>query len=1038
MNPVKIIPASTVPILPVAAASPPPGAFLPEAVPLSTQVYHGEDMEGDPEPELPDGHPQPELVVKAPEPRRLIQLPAGFSSVQPAAPSLAPTVQQERLVQQEQALIRPVQTLLVRPAGFASALTPESSSLLADIFGLGGEESVNIDESLATVPGLTGGPSRGGFSWHTLELPMHCWRLAYYSLVLGLVPKRAQHALSFGSLYHACWEIWYKSGGARRYDEPCDAVRKAGAPKLAGAVQKLVYVELLKYAQEEATTWDIRAVEQNAVFWGEPERINGKLVYLPFSCRHDMLIGKRAPGAPCAPAGPLASGIWVVDRKCLHRDERIWDLRTSRRVRALDLQPALLLPSVDTVTNTLTSEPSLATDNGIVPTVRVRLASGRETLLTEEHPVLAANGLQQALRLEPGQYVACAPLTAVEGNDEISDEAAELLGYSMADCSFNPDSVQLESSRRDLMQRVEELARLVDGPNVELGEYAGRGNKKQLLTRVCRMAKGSTFYLLLQKWDLLGKRARAKFVPDGVLSSTKHQLAIFLAALWSADGAIYETTGRSLLISWSSASRGLARDVQQCLWRLGIWSTVRTFKKGTGRVIHLVTVTGHEDKQRFLATIAPRVMPKQEVELSLHSAEQLLAQAADDSDVIPVEVVARAVQRLSRAGGIKGKDGWLYLTGRSASRTVARNTLRAFVGAVPELQSVIDSPLRWDKVDSVTPLGIAGSIAISMRGDNPLFLTEDGIVTHNTASALTYDLTKGYGTDGQFLMNALVYQRSDEEREFGPFVGMIFAVAVKHKDPSPEKSYFRIETTVDAESLEEFHREELRPYAVELYRRLATPAVREDPRAWPKCRASCVGRYGVCRFFDICDVGGDGLIDAMFDVDPTRVFNLEKLAEPPMEAKRALRDEDPVRAAAEAVRKGKSDEKKHLSACVLETFRTAALGLPQFDTTLFLVPNHTRKTVLEQLVQALRTLWPEGFAFEMGPDGEGRRYALAVAAKAIRWVWSEQPREPDPTVEEEPKKRGRPRTHVHQVKGQMTFLAIAESICRDWWDPRHL
>ena len=46
---------------------------------------------------------------------------------------------------------------------------------------------MDIDTALDRIEGLVGGPSEGGFSWHTLETCMQCWRKAYYKHILGLV-----------------------------------------------------------------------------------------------------------------------------------------------------------------------------------------------------------------------------------------------------------------------------------------------------------------------------------------------------------------------------------------------------------------------------------------------------------------------------------------------------------------------------------------------------------------------------------------------------------------------------------------------------------------------------------------------------------------------------------------------------------------------------------------------------------------------------------------------------------------------------------
>jgi hypothetical protein len=493
--------------------------------------------------------------------------------------------------------------------------------LIGSLFmGKGGEESVDVNEVLEDVPGLEGGPSEGGFSWHTLESCMKCWRLAYFQHVQGLVPKTHQKALAFGTLYHACWELWYRFGGQRRYDEPCDVVRQAGAPKLAGEVQRLVYAQLQHFAQEEAAEWDIRDVEANALFWMEPERINGKTVQVPICCRHDLIIGKHAPGAPCAPPGP---------------------------------------------------------------------------------------------------------------------------------------------------------------------------------------------------------------VPDGVL-----------------------------------------------------------------------------------------------------------------------------------------------------------------------------------------------------------------VVDHKTCGNLGYDTTKGYGQDGQFLTNALVFMRSDEPERYGHLKGIIVTAAAKHKEPSA-RSFFRIETSADVPAIEEFYHMEIRPYALELYRRLVTKEIRENRNAWPKNRSQCVGRYGCCRFFDICDVGGDNLLGPMFKVDARRILSVDKLAEPPMEVKRAQRAQDPKKQASEEARKQKIAVKKHHAGLLLKAFAEAAQTMEIFDSTKYLVPGHTERGVMNQLVETLKTTWEVGFSFDFGPDVEGQFYIMDIREKSIGWLLKQEeaPAEPvEEEVQEKGKRKRKKKKGPPPIKGTLSYKGVAEAICQNWWD----
>lgn len=514
----------------------------------------------------------------------------------------------------------------VIPGGQAEAPafgTPGAASegnLLGQLLvGVGGEELVDVNAAIDTVPGLEGGPSKGGISWHTLEPAMQCWRKAYLTHVLGLEPKQMGRALSFGSLFHACWELWYRFGGTRRYDEPCDAVRQAGAPKLAGEVQRLVYAELQRFAAEEAQTWDIRAVEQNAIFWMEPERINGKSVQIPITCRHDLILAKREPGAACAPPGPAPQGVYIYD--------------------------------------------------------------------------------------------------------------------------------------------------------------------------------------------------------------------------------------------------------------------------------------------------------------------------------------------------------------------------------------------------------------------------------HKTASALTYDMTKGYGQDPQFLTNTLVYVRSNEPDMFGPLNGVIVGVAAKHKEPS-DRSFFRIETTVDLGAIEEFYREEVRPYAIEFYRRITDKDIRGDRNRWPKNRSQCVGRYGCCKFFDVCDVGGDSLIDAMFKVNESRILDPERFAQPPAEVKKQQVEADPKKAAQAEAREAKTELRNKHRDLLRDSFAAYLQTQEAFDSKKFLTHEHTEKSVLTNLTEALKVAWDAGTEFPFGPDAEGNIYTVTINEKSIAWVL-QQPESKELETEQETGKKKR-KKKTPPLKGTLTYKMTAEAICKDWWDLNRL
>jgi len=97
--------------------------------------------------------------------------------------------------------------------------------------------------------------------------------------------------------------------------EPIEAAIKAGAPGMAREVRNLVDRMHEKFADQELQTWCPRAVEKNAIFWLEPERINGKRVRIPISMRIDLIIALKQPEEACPGLGPAPQGCFVCDHK---------------------------------------------------------------------------------------------------------------------------------------------------------------------------------------------------------------------------------------------------------------------------------------------------------------------------------------------------------------------------------------------------------------------------------------------------------------------------------------------------------------------------------------------------------------------------------------------------------------------------------------------------------------------------------------------------------------------------------------------------
>lgn len=160
-----------------------------------------------------------------------------------------------------------------------------------------------------------GGPSVRG--WSKISSYLICDRLYFLESVRKMRPRKSAPALEIGTLFHACMAAHYWTGGQKTY-EPLHAVAEE-LPELVAEVSRLLQAYFAQYQQEEADTWDIRAVEQEVrgdMTAKLPKKKKPHTAQV--SCRFDLVIRKKKPGEPAAPYGPCKDGVYVVDHK-VHR-----------------------------------------------------------------------------------------------------------------------------------------------------------------------------------------------------------------------------------------------------------------------------------------------------------------------------------------------------------------------------------------------------------------------------------------------------------------------------------------------------------------------------------------------------------------------------------------------------------------------------------------------------------------------------------------------------------------------------------------------
>ncbi len=341
--------------------------------------------------------------------------------------------------------------------------------------------------------------------------------------------------------------------------------------------------------------------------------------------------------------------------ECVVGDTRVIDADTGRRVKIEDVANGRAR-----IEHTLACDASMrlckrrvlkATPSGRRMVYRLRTALGREIQVTAEHPFLTVDGWRALADLRVGDHIAAA-------------RAFPALGHK-------------RWPRHEL---------------IVLADLIAEGN----------LCHPSTVYA--NQLGIRGIGARAKRLPDEVFELCAADLAFLLARLWEGDGSL----SWARHVSYDTASRRLAEEIQHLLLRLGIvarlYERVRPYRDRFATSF-VVTVTGKENLRRFSRVIARHFLDSRKRQMAWIIAESCMGDRSS-RDVVPAGV--RAV--IDRA---RRRDSATWDS--------------------PDLARLAESDLYWDRVRAIVPVGVQETYDLQIEGDHN-FVANDFVV-HNSHAA---------------------------------------------------------------------------------------------------------------------------------------------------------------------------------------------------------------------------------------------------------------------------------------------------------------
>ena len=413
--------------------------------------------------------------------------------------------------------------------------------------------------------------------------------------------------------------------------------------------------------------------------------------------------------------------------------------------------------------------------SGRKPVFRMRLASGKELEATSNHPFLTYGGWRPLGELEIGNRIATprhvpAPLVLTPWRDE----EVVLLAHLIGDGSFvRRQPIRYASVDEDNLAVVANSAKHFGVAAVRDDHAAARVTSLRLpapypLTR----GRRNPIAAWLDSMGLFGAHSHEKFVPPGVFSLPKRQVALFLKHLWATDGSVTinkaRTGGR---IYFASTSRRLVDDAARLLLRFGIATRLRTVSSKRGyRPQYTLDVSGRDEQLRFLREIGCHGSRAESCADLLGVLESVKANT--NVDTVPKEVWHDVRRVLTKKGMTQRQFAAAIETQFCGSALWKRAPSRHRLGRIADvlgdadLEMYATNDIFWDTVVAIEPLGRQDVFDATVLGLHNF--VANGVAVHNSIE--------------QDADMVLLLHREDAYEKESPRAGEADFIVAKHRN----------------------------------------------------------------------------------------------------------------------------------------------------------------------------------------------------------------------------------------------------------------
>lgn len=331
----------------------------------------------------------------------------------------------------------------------------------------------------------------------------------------------------------------------------------------------------------------------------------------------------------------------------------------------------------------------------------IRLRSGRQLKVTDNHPLLTVHGWVEAGRLVKGSRVAIPRI--IHSADIYADrDFAYLLGFMLADGHFAQTT--FACADKDILQKVTKCV-------VSLGfSVKQTAHNPPIEYAILDRGSGNGPHRLRQMFNELGllyATRDKKFIPDIVFTWDLRATSLFIRGLF--DGDAYQSDKE---ITFSNISENLIRGAQHLLLREGIQSQI--WYDGANECWKLRITDS-----KYIAMFYGKEIKSSKGNL----------------DTIPKEIwpIIAKERDFENWHDLTIRSGWSLQQCRNRNGNISYDSFIKTIKILPNLQKYAN--VYWDEIVEIRNVGIMDVHNLSINNYHN-FLVED-VITHNTEAGFT-------------------------------------------------------------------------------------------------------------------------------------------------------------------------------------------------------------------------------------------------------------------------------------------------------------